>query len=117
MESAAVFLVGIAVIMLVFWIVQNDGASSIRDQRGLFRMRPPAEQPPPPEAENAKPAAPGPDRPGFPRQEIVKGWTFTLDTRLEQYSNRMRVTAAQQLPAAPWSAAAGVRRRGGPNVQ
>jgi hypothetical protein len=52
--------------MLVFWIVQNDGASSIRDQRGLFRMRPPAE-PPPPEAENAKPAAPGPDRPGFPR--------------------------------------------------
>ncbi len=71
MESAAVFLVGIAIILLGFWIVQNDGASSIRKQRGLFRMRPPA-GPPPPEpslsgADNAKPAAPGPDSPGFPR--------------------------------------------------
>lgn len=43
MESAAVFLIGIAVIWLVFWIVRNDGATEIRDQHGLFRMRPPAE--------------------------------------------------------------------------
>ena len=48
MESAAVFLVGIAMIWIVFWIVRNDGVRSIRDQRGLFRMRVP------PEAEAAR---------------------------------------------------------------
>ena len=43
MESAAVFLIGIAIIWLVFWTIRNDGMPSIRDQRGLFRMRPPME--------------------------------------------------------------------------
>lgn len=65
MESAAVFLVGIAIILLVFWIVRNDGASSIRNQRGLFRMRPPAA--PPPDADSAKSTAPRSGSAGFPR--------------------------------------------------
>lgn len=43
MESAAVFLIGVAIVWLVFWIVQNDGARTIHGQRGLFRMRMPAE--------------------------------------------------------------------------
>lgn len=42
MESAAVFLIGIAIVWLVFWTVRNDGVPAIRDQRGVFRMRPPA---------------------------------------------------------------------------
>lgn len=46
MESAAVFLIGVAIVWLVFWIVQNDGAPTIRHQRGLFRMRTPAESDP-----------------------------------------------------------------------
>jgi hypothetical protein len=46
MESAAVFLVGVAIVVLVFWLVQNDRSPSIRDQRGLFRMRPPAQPAP-----------------------------------------------------------------------
>lgn len=61
MESVAVFLVGIAVIWLVFWIVKNDGAATLRDQRGLFRMRPPAE---PPAQPGAAPGGPGGVGPG-----------------------------------------------------
>ena len=53
MESVAVFLVGVAMVWLVFWAVRNDGARSIRDQRGLFRMRVPPEP--------AATAAAGPD--------------------------------------------------------
>lgn len=45
MESAAVFLIGIAVVWLVFWIVRNDGVPTIRDQRGLYRMRTPETRP------------------------------------------------------------------------
>jgi hypothetical protein len=57
MESAAVFLIGVAIIWLVFWTVRNDGMPSIRDQRGLFRMRPPAETPRPGLRQDAPPQA------------------------------------------------------------
>jgi hypothetical protein len=63
MESVAVFLTGVAMVWIVFWFVRNDGARSIRDQRGLFRMRVPQEPvttPPvttPEEPGRAEPAA------------------------------------------------------------
>jgi hypothetical protein len=55
-------------IWLVYWIVGNDGAATIREQRGPFRMQPPAvpQADPAPEgaqtaeASQTRPHAPGP---------------------------------------------------------
>lgn len=58
MESVAVFLVGVAMVWLVFWLVRNDGAPSIKSQRGLYSMRVP-EVPPAAEAGQTAPD-PGP---------------------------------------------------------
>lgn len=49
MESVAVFLVGVAMVWLMFWLVRNDGAPSIKAQSGLYSMRVP-ETPPATEA-------------------------------------------------------------------
>lgn len=43
MESVAVFLVGVAIVWIVFWAIRNDKSPRIADQRGLFRMRVPGE--------------------------------------------------------------------------
>jgi hypothetical protein len=69
MESAAVFLIGVAIIWLVFWTVRNDGMPSIRDQRGLFRMRPPAEtpRPGPQQGQDGRPLPREEDASGAPR--------------------------------------------------
>ena len=62
LESVAVFLVGVAMVWLVFWIVRNDGAPSIQAQRGLYRMRVPDARPDvnaaPTPAPTSAPAAP-----------------------------------------------------------
>ena len=58
MESVAVFLTGVAMVWIVFWIVRNDGARSIREQQGLFRMRVPRE---PAQAPGQDPAPDGKD--------------------------------------------------------
>ena len=68
MESAAVFMVGAAMIWLVYWIVGNDGAPTIREQRGPFRMQPPAEpraEPAPEAAQTAQASQPRPASPGL----------------------------------------------------
>jgi hypothetical protein len=58
LESAAVFLVGVAVVWLVFWVVRNDGMPTIGAQRGLYRMRVP-EARPETDPESAPPSTPG----------------------------------------------------------
>lgn len=57
LESAAVFLVGVAMVWLVFWLVRNDGAPSIGAQRGPYRMRVP-ETPPAADADPASASDP-----------------------------------------------------------
>jgi len=39
MSSIAVLLAGIGVVWLIVWAIRNERAQSIKDQRGLFRMR------------------------------------------------------------------------------
>ena len=42
MESLVLLIAIVAIFWVVFWALHNEKAQSIADQKGFFRMRPPA---------------------------------------------------------------------------
>jgi len=44
MESIPLFLAIVYFLYIVYWSIKNDAARSVRDQSGLLRMRPPADE-------------------------------------------------------------------------
>lgn len=41
METGILILTMGLVVLIMYWLVKNDGASTIADQKGLFRIAPP----------------------------------------------------------------------------
>jgi hypothetical protein len=63
MTSAFLLATIVAIIYLMAWMIQNDGARRIEDQKGLLRFIRPKGQPAESQESSAAPAQPGPRSP------------------------------------------------------